>query len=110
MRAYLIDEISPADMKKINNFLSENALASGIEKLFWVRIPDDLLSELQLRHKDCQPHYFAIELGDSWIKLEFLIRNLKKMRCNCNGYCTHAQREFILGYAQNIIDKLGIRT
>lgn len=110
MRSYLIDEISPPDIQKINQFLSQNALTSGLEKIFWVRIPDDLLSELQSKHKDCQPHYFAVEVGNNWIKLEFLIRNLKSMRCSCNCYCTHEQREFIFRYAHNMIETLGITT
>jgi len=42
MRSYLIDEISPPDMKKVTEFLKENCAASNLDQLFWVKIPQDL--------------------------------------------------------------------
>jgi len=110
MRAYLIDEISTTDMKKITGFLGEHAMRSSLSKIFWVKIPDDLLSSVQYTHHDCQPHVFAVELGDHWIKLEFYVRSLKSMRCSCPGYCTEEQRNYIIHFAHNMIEQLGIRT
>jgi len=110
MRSYLIDEISPQDMEKISNFLKKNAVSSSLEKVFWIQIPDELLTEIQLQHKDCRPHMCALELGRDWIKLELYVRSLKNMRCTCAAYCTAKQRDFIIAYANKMIEELGVRT
>jgi len=110
MRYYLIDEISYSDMEKINKFLKQNAIRSELEKLFWVKIPADLLNDIQFQHVECGPHVFAVELGTDWIRMEFFIRNQKDLRCTCQGYCTPLQRNFVLNFAQKTIEDLGIRT
>ena len=110
MRSYLIDEISPSDIKKITDFLKKNAVASNLDQLFWVTIPNDILNETQFRHRDCQPHAFAVELGSDWIKLEFLVRSMKNMRCTCPGYGTRQQRDFIINFAHSMIERLDIHT
>jgi hypothetical protein len=110
MRAYLIDEIPAQGMAQIQGFLKKHAISSSLEQIFWVRIPDDLLNETQYLHTQCQPHVFAVELGQDWIKLELFVRTLKSMRCDCPSYCTPSQRDFIFRFADGIIDQLNIRT
>lgn len=108
MRAYLIDELSAVDVKKIKTFLDKVAITSGIEKIFWIKIPQDMLSETQFRHSDCQPHVFAVELGDHWIKVEFFVRTLRSLRCNCPGYCTRQQQAYVVNFTNMMLDQLGI--
>ncbi len=108
MKSYLLDEISASDIKSIRGYLEEKAIKSGMEEIFWVRIPDDLLSVEQQEHKNCQPHAFAVELGRDWVRLEFLIRSLTRMQCNCSGYCTKSQRNFVISFADSMIDTLNI--
>ncbi len=110
MRAYLIDEISNTDMKKVYAFLRENAVKSSLTQIYWIKIPDDLLTSTQYEHKNCSPHVFAVELGKDWIKLEFYVRSLKNMRCTCPGYCTDGQRNFVINFAHSMIEQLGIKT
>jgi len=110
MRALLIDEIRSQDMKQVKGFLKANATRSSLDEIFWVRIPDDLLSETQYLHSQCRPHVFAVEVGSDWIKLELFVRSLKGMRCDCQAYCTPSQRDYVFRFAQGIIDRLGIRT
>ncbi len=110
MRAYLIDEITSPDMGRIVDFLSRHTLRSGMEDVFWVQIPNDLLSEQQYTHRTCRPHVFAIEVGDDWIKLECFIRSLQGMRCTCADYATRQQQDFIIQFAHTMIQDLGIRT
>jgi hypothetical protein len=110
VRSYLIDEISPSDMEKIAGFLKSNSFSSKLDQLYWVKLSDDLLDENQFLHRDCQPHVFAVELGPNWVKLEFLIRSLKSMRCTCPGYASKRQMEFIIRFAHNMIEQLDIRT
>ncbi|MDY6881103.1 MAG: hypothetical protein V2J25_07945 [Desulfatiglans sp.] len=110
MRSYLIDEISPQNMERVTRFLKEISISSGLSKIFWVPIPEDLLSAAQSDHQDCHPHVFAVELGNDWIKFEFFVRNLKNMRCTCPGYSTESQRNYIISFAHCIIEQLGITT
>jgi len=110
MRAYLIDEISLPDMQKITGFLKENAMKSSLDSLFWIRIPDDILSEIQFEHRNCRPHVFAVELGKDWLKLELFVRSLKTMQCTCPAYATPQQKDFIINFAHHMIDQLGIKT
>ena len=99
MKSYVMDEISPPDMKALRAFLKENTIASEVEGIFWVPLPEDLLSDIQFQHRRCRPHVFAVELGVNWIKLEFFIRSLAGMRCRCQAYCTPQQRDFVLRFA-----------
>ena len=110
MRTYLIDELPPSKIEEIRAFLGEHAIRSSLNQIFWVRIPDDLLSEIQFQHSKCKPHVFAVELGPDWIKLELFVRTLKSLRCDCPGYCTDQQTYFILNFADGMIEQLKIDT
>lgn len=103
MKAFLIDEISRTDVDKITAFLKEHAASSIVDGIFWIRVPEDLLSGIQFEHKACQPHVFAVEIGRDWIKLEFLVRTLAAMRCPCQDYCTPQQRDFILRFGEHLL-------
>ena len=110
MKSYYVDEISASDLDKITGYLNENAVESGMERLFWIEIPSENLTEFQAEHSDCGPHRFAIETGDTWIRAEFFVRTSVKFRCDCNGYCNENQKKFIMDYIDNMIEKLDIRT
>lgn len=110
MRYYLIDEISPSHMKAAKEFLRNNASGSALESLFWVRFPSDLLTEAQYAHRSCQPHVFAVETGSNWIRFEFFVRTLSSMKCTCPAYCSRQQRDFIINFANSMIEELGIAT
>ncbi len=110
MRSYFIDEIPPSHMEKINAYLNEHALNSDLKEIFWVRLPEDLLTEIQSRHRDCHPYVFAIELGRDWIKAECLIRSLNNMKCEAQAYCDPRQWDFITEFIHGIIMDLGIQT
>jgi hypothetical protein len=110
MISYLIDEVPRTDLQKLRAHLKDTAMPSSMEGLFWVPLPEDILSETQYDHEDCKPHVFAVELGDDWIKMEFFVRNLANMRCTCSDYATRQQRDFIIRFAHTLIRDLGIRT
>ena len=110
MRAYLIDEISRKDMEKIAEFLKKNAIPSSMDKVFWIQIPEQLLTKEQMAHKECMPYMCAVELGKDWIKVEFFVRSSKNIKCTCCRYCTDEQRNFIINYTNNMIEQLGVRT
>ena len=110
MKAYLIDELPADDVARIKSFLAERAARSGVEGLYWLRIPDDLLSHTQYAHEGCRPHVCAVEVGADWVKFELLVRSSTTMRCTCPGYCTDPQRRFVIDFADHMISQLASAT
>jgi len=115
MRQYQLDEISKRDIPRVRDYLHGHAVASSLEDIWWVDLPEDLLSPTQFSHPDCRPFRFAVEVGemevgDSFVRFEFLIRSRQTMRCACIGYATRAQRDFILAFADRLVEDLALRT
>lgn len=110
MRQYLLDEIRKKDIPRIREYLETHATASGLADIWWVDLREDLLSPAQYDHHHCQPYRFAIELGDDYLRFEFLIRSEKTMRCACIDYATRQQRDFILAFADRLVEDLGLKT
>ncbi len=108
MRQYVIDEMRPNEIDKVRDYLEKVCEPSDLGNLFWIRVPDDILSPVQYEHRDCQPHCSAVELGDSMVKFEMLIRSRKKIRCKCIQMATSQQRNFILAFADKMMKDLGI--
>ena len=110
MRHYQLDELRRNDIPRVRDYLQEHAQASSLEGIWWVDLPEDLLSPEQFAHSDCRPFRFAVELGDDFVRFEFLIRSLQTMRCSCIGYATRPQRDFILAFADRLVEELALRT
>jgi hypothetical protein len=110
MRQYILDEISRGDIPRIRDYLKEHAIASGLEDIWWVDLQEDLLSPQQFDHQECRPFRFAVEVGENFVRFEFLIRSRQTMRCACIGYATRQQRDFILAFADRLVEDLALRT
>ncbi len=109
MRQYVVDELRADEVEKIKEYLDEHCDLSDMVGLYWLKIPDDILSQTQYEHKNCQPHCAAIELGNKWVKFEMLVRSRQKIRCECVCYATPQQRTFLLSFVDNLLDQTGIR-
>jgi hypothetical protein len=110
VKQYLLDEISKGDLPRVREYLHEHAKAARLEDIWWVDLPEDLLSPEQFSHRDCRPFRFAVEVGDTFVRFEFLIRSEQTMRCACIGYATRPQRDFILAFADRLVEELALRT
>ncbi len=115
MRQYLLDEIARKDLPRVRQYLNEHAAAASLQDVWWVDLPEDLLSPEQFEHANCRPFRFAVEVGepmvgDCFVRFELLIRSEQTMRCTCIGYATRQQRDFILGYADRLVAELALRT
>jgi hypothetical protein len=108
MRQFLVDEISRSQMEAIRVYLKKKALSSVMEDLFWLEIPEDLISPIQLSHKRCGPHYLAIETGQNFVKFEFLVRCRTRVRCDCVQYATPAQEIYLMNFAHTLIQALDL--
>jgi hypothetical protein len=110
VRQYLLDEIRRGDIPRIREYLNEHATPSNLQDIWWVDLAEDLLSAEQFAHHDCQTFRFAVELGPSFVRFEFLIRSQQTMRCSCIGYATRVQRDFILAFADHLVEDLALKT
>ena len=110
MKQYVIDELRQKDHELIKAYMEENYLSSDVDGIFWIQLDENILTEIQKVHTDCQPFYFAVELEPKLITFEMLIRTQNRMRCSCMGYATDAQRNWLLRLADGIFNELGIKT
>jgi hypothetical protein len=110
MKYYLIDEIASLDMERVSVFLKDKGTMSGLDKVFWINMPEEYLNGTQSLHVDCGPYFFAVEMGSNMVKAEFFVRTLKDMRCSCNGYSDSRQGQFIIRFMDEMIRELNIRT
>ena len=106
MRQFLVDEIPRRQMETIKSYLKNNTSTSGLDSVYWLEVPPDLLAAVQLDHHSCGPHYLAIEVGKDFIKFEFLVRSRHRLRCDCVRYADAAQESFLLDFAHSLIETL----
>jgi hypothetical protein len=109
MKQYVIDQLRETDYEQILEFLNERADKTALDGMYWVNLPEHLHSSIQREHTQCRPHYFAVNLDYRRVAFELLIRSRRIIRCNCISYATPEQREYILGYADDMLEQLGIQ-
>ena len=109
MKQYVIDQLRESDYMKIKEYLEKYADETAVEGIYWVKLPENLYSTIQKEHKSCQPYYFAVNLTRRLVSFEWLIRSRNVMRCRCISYASESQRNFIINFADTMLDNLGIK-
>lgn len=108
MKQYVVDQLRPNDYEKIKTYLDENFGTATVDGIYWVPIDPEMLSRQQAEHTDCQPFYFAVELEPNSVSFELLVRTRKKIRCSCIGFADEQQRNWIIGFADAVLERLEI--
>jgi hypothetical protein len=109
MKQYVIDQLRETDYTQILEFLKSKAERVVLEDIFWINLPEGMYSEVQKEHKNCQPHYFAVNLTRNQVDFELLIRSQQIIRCNCICYADRKQRDYIIDFADGMLEELGIK-
>ena len=109
MKQYVIDQLREYDYEKILEFLKNNADASELGDIFWVTLPVELYSDIQREHKQCHPFCFAVNLSFSQVDFELLTRSRRILRCACISYADRKQRDYIIDYADRMLEELNIK-
>lgn len=109
MRQYLIDEISFLEHDNLDSYLKRTLKPGGLEGVFFLTVPPDLLGPEQQGHADCGPFYFSVILEQTSIRFEFLVRSASNMHCSCIAQATPAQRQFVLDFADRMLAEEMIR-
>lgn len=110
MKQYVIDELRPSDYNALKTHLNEQFGPSEIEGLYWIPVAIDMLTDIQAAHTECRPHYVAVDLDDKRLACEFLVRSKNRIRCDCIHYATENQRNWLIGFIDNIFEQLQIKT
>lgn len=110
MKQYVIDQLRENDFLQLEHYLDNNSEAGELPGIYWILVPKSLLEKTQLDHPDCQPFYFAVNLDRNSIRFELLIRTRNRLRCGCIQYASPKQREHIINYADQLFEKLNLKT
>jgi hypothetical protein len=109
MKQYVIDQLRETDHEKVLEFLQKNAGASEFGDVFWVQLPVELYSDTQRAHEQCAPFRFAVNLSLNRVDFELLVRSRQVLRCSCIGYADENQRNYIIDYADRMLEELKIK-
>ncbi len=109
MKQYVIDQLREEDHQAITEFLKKNADPTVFSDVFWLNIPENLYTDTQKEHSECPPFYFAVNLSEERVDFELLIRSRQILRCSCIHYADRRQREYILNYADQMLEDLNIK-
>ncbi len=109
MQQYVVDELRENEIQRILAYLEKNCEKSELDNLFWLTLPDDILTPIQYQHRDCSPFCIGIEVNEDKVIFEMLVRSRKKLRCNCISYATGQQRQFILNFADILLRESDIK-
>ncbi len=103
MRYFMVDELSFLEKDNLDNYLKRSLKAGGLEGVFFLEVPPDLLGEQQIGHEECGPFYFSVVLEEASVRFELLARSASNMHCSCIAQATPAQRQFILDFADKML-------
>lgn len=109
MRQFVIDELSREERDNLDNYLKRTTKSGGMEGMFWLPVPDDLLAEAQQGHQECGPFFFGLELAEKKLIIELLVRSQSNLHCSCISYATKAQRDYLLGFLDTMLQEERIK-
>lgn len=110
MKQYVVDEIRAPDYEKIKAYLDREFGPPEMESIYWIALPETLEDEVQRTHGSCRPYYIALDLLPERLACELLVRTKSRIRCDCMGYATEPQRNWIIGVVDAMFEKLEIYT
>jgi len=110
MKQYVVDELRPDDHRSLREYLEKNLGQAGLDGLYWKPIDIPLLTDLQAAHAQCAPFFVAVVLTPDSLSCELLVRTRNRIRCDCMAYATAEQRNWLVGWVENVFSELGIIT
>ena len=106
MKQFVIDELRPADFNTLKTYLDDTYGSAAIDGIYWLPVAAEVLSDIQINHKDCQPFYFVIDLESDRITIELLVRTKNRVRCACMAYATESQCTWLIRQVDKMFEQL----
>ncbi len=108
MKQYVIDELRPGDYEALQKYLDEQFGPAEMDGIYWIPVETASLTAIQLQHKECRPHYLALDLDPGRLACELLVRTKNRMRCDCIQYATEKQRNWLIELIDTMFNRLEI--
>jgi hypothetical protein len=108
MKQYVVDQIRPEDFERIKQAVDDRFGPPKLDTVYRVVLPPDQLAAPQQGHPDCGPFYLALELLPDRLCCELLVRASRIIRCDCIGYATVDQRNWLIAEIDALLQELEI--
>lgn len=109
MKQYVVDSLNYKDVNSLKEVLIKRFGNPFMDEVFFVKLDDNILSDLQKEHISCSPHYFTLTLGKTSLTAETLIRSKKNMRCSCMGYSNRSQLLWLVDVVDDILLEANVK-
>ena len=110
MRTYTIDQLEEADIAAINSRLLDMELQAGLEGVYWLPVPREMLTPIQVEHfASCGPYCLALEVDQNAVHMELLVRGMGRIRCDCLSFASQELRNHMIAYLEGMLTSLNIR-
>jgi hypothetical protein len=114
MRSLMLDELTPREAAAARTYLAARAEPSGVEGIFWLKLPARLWAEKQSRARasglpGTESFQLAVETGPDWVRFELLVRS-ETLASPGGGQATAGQALFVLDWADRMARELGLVT
>ncbi|MCF8055545.1 MAG: hypothetical protein K9K37_02780 [Desulfocapsa sp.] len=110
MRQFVIDDLSPMERDNIDSYLKRNLKQGPMIGLYWIVVPEGLLTDIQKEHTDCSPFYFGVEVEKDLVRFELLVRSNAHLHCDCIAHATAEQRQYVLDFLDTMLNEELIRS
>lgn len=110
MKQYVIDELRSADYQALKNYLDEHYGPPALTSIYWIPLAAKVLTVVQQAHRECQPHFIAVDLDHNRMACELLVRTQNRVRCDCIAYATEKQFSWLIALIDDIFNRLRIVT
>jgi hypothetical protein len=114
MRSLILDELTPREAAAARGYLAARAEFSGVEGLYWLKLPPELLADSQIQAQarglpGAESYRLAVETGEDWVRFELLVR-AETVANPGAGQATAAQALHVLDWADRMARELGLTT
>lgn len=109
MRTYTIDQLEEADTAAVNARLLDLGLQAGLEGVYWLPVPKDMLTPSQAEHFDqCGPYCLALEVEANAVHMELLVRGMGRISCGCLSFASEGLRNHMIAYLEGMLQELAV--
>jgi hypothetical protein len=108
MKQYVVDQLRYSDYEKLKGFMDQAYGEAAMGGVYWVPVDAGLLTPVQSEHRECQPFVAAVELEETRLSLELLIRTRSRIRCSCIAYASERQRSWLIDQVDRMLAQLEI--
>jgi hypothetical protein len=109
MRTYTIDQLEEDNIAAINSRLLDLDLQAGLEGVYWLPVPKDMLTAVQTEHfEHCGPYCLALDVETNAVHLELLVRGMGRISCECLAFASEKLRNHMIAYLEGMLQELHI--